>query len=128
MTNNITPEPILQIASGFMAAKHLFVANEIDLFAQLAHGSATLDTLAERTGIARARVRILADALVALGLLERQGDQYQNGPVAAAFLSGAGPADLRPHLRFWNQLSYPMWTQLEAAIRTGHGQGSMALS
>jgi len=125
---DITPEPIFQLASGFMAAKHLFVANEIGLFDKLAPGPATLDTLAELTGIARPRVRILADALVALGLLERQGTQYQNGPVAAAFLSGAGPADLRPVLRFWNHLSYPMWTKLEEAVRTGQGQGTMELS
>jgi SAM-dependent methyltransferase len=125
---DITPEPIFQLASGFMAAKHLFVANEIGLFDKLAPGPATLDQLAEFTGIARPRVRILADALVALGLIERQGNQYQNGPVAAAFLSGAGPADLRPVLRFWNHLSYPMWTKLEEAVRTGQGQGTMELS
>lgn len=125
---DITPEPILQLASGFMAAKHLFVANEIGLFANLASGPATLDQLADLTGIARSRVRILADALVALGLLERHSTQYQNGPVAAAFLSGVGPADLRPVLRVWNHLSYPMWTKLEEAVRTGQGQGTMALS
>jgi hypothetical protein len=27
----ITPDPIMRIAMGFMAAKHLFVANEIGL-------------------------------------------------------------------------------------------------
>ena len=124
----ITPEPILQVASGFMAAKHLFVASEIGLFEQLAHGPATLDTLAERTGIARPQVRILADALVVLGLIERQGQTYHNGPAAAAFLGGAEPGGLRPLLRFWNQLSYPMWVRLEEAMRTGDGQGSMALS
>jgi SAM-dependent methyltransferase len=125
---DVSPESIFQVASGFMAAKHLFVANEIGLFDKLAAGPATLDDLAERTGIAHPRVRILADALVALGLIERQGDQYTNGPVAAAFLSGEGPADLRPFLRFWNQLSYPMWTKLEEAVRTGQGQGTMELS
>ena len=78
----ITPEPILQLATGFMAAKHLFIANEIGLFTALADGPAPLDKLAALTGIARPRVRILADALVTLGLLERYGDQYQNGPVA----------------------------------------------
>ncbi len=57
---DITPEAIFQLASGFMAAKHLFVANEIGLFDKLAPGPATLDTLAELTGIARPRVRILA--------------------------------------------------------------------
>ena len=124
----ITPESILQVASGFMAAKHLFVANEIGLFDKLAPGPATLGRLAELTGIARPRVRILADALVALGFIERQGNQYQNGAVAAAFLSGAGPADLRPLLRFWNHIAYPMWTKLESSVRTGQGHGTMELS
>ncbi len=32
----VTPEPIFQTALGFMAAKHLFVANEICLFEALA--------------------------------------------------------------------------------------------
>jgi hypothetical protein len=52
--------------------------------------------------MARPRVSILADALVALGPIKRQGTQYQNGPAATAFLSGKGQADLRPLLRFWN--------------------------
>ena len=123
----ITPEPIFRLATGFMAAKHLFIANEIGLFTALADGPASLDRLAELTGIARPRVRILADALVTLGLIERHGDQYQNGPVAAAFLSGKGPANLRPFLRFWNHISYPLWIQLENTIRTGQGQQGMTL-
>lgn len=61
---DLTPEPIFQLASGFMAAKHLFIANEIGLFTALADGTAPLDSLAELTGIVRPRVRILADALV----------------------------------------------------------------
>ncbi|MDQ3810457.1 MAG: acetylserotonin O-methyltransferase [Chloroflexota bacterium] len=124
----VTPEAIFDIASGFMAAKHLFVANEVGLFEQLASGPATLDDLAQRAGIATERVRILADAMCALGLVQRDGDRYRNGPVAAAFLTGAGPVDLRPFLRFWDHLSYPMWTKLEDAVRTGQGQGTMELS
>ena len=37
----VTPELIFQVASGFMAAKHLFVANEVGLFEQVADGPAT---------------------------------------------------------------------------------------
>lgn len=118
MTNN-TPESIFQVASGFMASKHLFVANEIGLFAQLAAGPATLDELAVRTGIPRRTLRILADAMVALGFLTRESDRYANGPVAATFLSGQTPADLRPLLRFWDEIVYPAWMQLEQAVRTG---------
>ena len=29
--------------------------------------------------------------MVALGLLERHGERYQNGPAAAKYLSGTGP-------------------------------------
>jgi len=124
---DVTPDPIFQVASGFMAAKHLFVANEVGLFDQLAAGPATLDALAARTGVARPRLRILADAMVALGFVERQGDLYQNAPITATFLTGHTPTDLRPFLRFWNQLSYPMWTKLEETIRTGQAQGTLQL-
>ena len=124
----ITPESIFQVASGFMAAKHLFIANEVGLFDQLADGPASLDDLAQRTDVARARVRILADAMVSLGFLERHGDEYQNSPVAATFLCSGATADMRPFLRFWNHLSYPMWSKLEDAVRTGQAQTTMNLS
>jgi len=113
-----TPDLIFQVANGFMAAKHLFVANEVGLFVALAASPATLDTLAQRTGIPRRTLRILADAMVALGFLERQGDQYQNTPVSSTFLSGRTPTDLRPALRYWNHLNYQRWTELEAVVRT----------
>lgn len=126
-TTELTPDILFQIASGFMAAKHLFIANEVGLFEQLASGPATLDELAQRTGIVRHRLRILADAMVTLGLIERRGDQYQNGAVTATFLSGATPTDLRPFLRFWDRLSFPTWTRFEAAVRTGEGQSTLSL-
>jgi SAM-dependent methyltransferase len=59
--------------------------------------------------------------MVALGFVERHGDQYRNGPVAGTYLAGRTPTDLRPLLRFLNQISYPMWVQQETAIRTGKG-------
>ena len=84
---DVTPDLIFQVANGFMAAKHLFVANEIGLFEALADSPATLDDLAQRTGIPRRTLRILADAMVALDFVERQGDLYRNSVVASTFLS-----------------------------------------
>jgi Dimerisation domain len=101
----VTPDLIFQVANGFMAAKHLFVANEVGLFEALADAPATLDDLARHTRIPRRTLRILADAMVALGFLERQGDQYRNTPVSSTFLSGRTPTDLHPALRYWNQLN-----------------------
>jgi len=37
---DVKPDPIFQVASGFLAAKHLFVAVEIGLFEKLAQGVA----------------------------------------------------------------------------------------
>lgn len=115
----VAPDSILQVASGFMASKHLFVASEVGLFGHLADGPCTLDDLAARSGIPPSRIRILADAMVALGFVAREGDLYCNGSVADAFLAGRTAADLGPLLSFWNRISYPWWTQQETAIRTG---------
>ncbi len=117
----LTPDILFQLATGFMSAKHLFAANELGLFEKLSEGAATLDDLAKRLGLPRNTTRITADAMVALGLVERRGDLYQNAPVAAAFLSARPLADLRPFLRFWNRLSYPRWVRFEEALRKGHG-------
>jgi SAM-dependent methyltransferase len=114
----VTPTAIFQVATGFMAAKQLFVAGEIGLFERLRESPATLDQLAARTGIHNRPLRIVADAMVALGFLQRRGDLYENAPAAAAFLAGAGLADLRPALRYWNRLNYPRWMKLEDAVRT----------
>ena len=47
----IASDPIMRIAMGFMAAKHLFVASEIGVFENLADGPATLDELSAKSGI-----------------------------------------------------------------------------
>jgi SAM-dependent methyltransferase len=113
------PEPIVRIASGFMSAQHLFAANELGIFEALASSAATLDALAARTGLTSRAARISADAMVALGLLDRDGDQYRNAPSAAAFLAGTGVRDLRPLLEFWGSVSYPTWSRLATALASG---------
>ena len=118
MQHNVTPDSIFQVSSGFMASKHLFVAVEIGLFEHIGDAGSTLGELSARTNVPRRTLRMVADAMVALGFIERRGDLYLNGPVAATFLSGRTPADLRPMMRFWDRLSYRRWMNLEAAVRT----------
>ena len=102
-----TPDLILQTAAGFMMSKHLFAANDLGLFEKLADRPLTLDELAKDLSIPPRTARITADAMVALGFLEKQDDRYRNSSVSQTFLSGKTPADLRPFLRFWNHISYP---------------------
>lgn len=123
MGESVTSEAITRIATGFMASKQLFVANEIGLFAELADGPLDLDDLAARCGVPRRTARVLADAMTALGLLDASQGRYTNRPETQAFLSGGMDDGLRPFLRFWDQISYPAWLGLEEAVRTGHGVG-----
>jgi hypothetical protein len=118
----VTPEPIIKVAMGFMAAKHLFVASEVGLFEALAAGPATIEELASRTSIPSRTIAITAAAMVSLELIEQNGDRYQNGEPAAVFLAGKRGPDLRPMLRFFDQISYPTWQRFLDAVRTGNGQ------
>lgn len=117
--SEISPEQLMELGNGFRSAKILFVASEIGLFERLAASPTSLGNLSEQTEIAPARLGFLLNALVALGLVEREGETYRNGPLAAAYLSGATEVDLRPALRFWNRLSWPKWAGLEDTLRTG---------
>ena len=121
--NDTSPDLILQTAAGFMMSKHLFAANDLGLFEKLADRPLTLDELANDLSIPPRTARITADAMVALGFLEKQDDGYRNSSVSQTFLSGKTPADLRPFLRFWNRISYPQWQHLEEALRTNRGVG-----
>jgi len=119
--NRPDPQPIFETATGFMRAKHLFVAGELGIFESLASGPKPLDEIARTTGTPQRTTRIIVDAVTALGFLEREGDRYRNGPVAQAFLSGQGSVDMRPFIRFWNRLSYRRWLTLEDSVRLGRG-------
>jgi hypothetical protein len=96
----VTPEPIMKIALGYMAAKFLFAANEIGLFEALAQGAASLEELSKRTSVPLRTTGIVAAALVSLGIIEQEGEHYRNGEAAAPFLAGKRGIDLRPMLRY----------------------------
>jgi hypothetical protein len=100
--SNITPDAIFQLASGFMAAKHLFIANEVGLFATLAEAPATLDRLAD--ALARPRVRIWPCPGSPGAPRVPWWPVSRTGPWLP-FLSGKGSVDLRHSALLESQLS-----------------------
>jgi 2-polyprenyl-3-methyl-5-hydroxy-6-metoxy-1,4-benzoquinol methylase len=119
LKENVGTAQLFELGMGFMSSKMLFVANEIGVFPALANGSADLDSLSRQLDVPRRTLRMVVDAMVALSLLELDDDgRYRNGPAAAALLAGDGPADARPMLRFWDQISYHAWSDLERVVRT----------
>jgi ubiquinone/menaquinone biosynthesis C-methylase UbiE len=122
----ITPEPIMKIATGFMAAKFLFVANEIGLFEALASGPASLEEIANRIAVPSRTTGIVAAAMVSLGLIEQEEGRYRNSAAVAAFLVGKPTLNLRPMLQYYDSISYPLWQKLSEAVRLDEGRASFA--
>lgn len=115
-----TPQRIVDVAVGYMAAKQLFAANRIGLFPALAAGPLDAAELAERTGKPEKITRILGDALSSLGLLSRVDGCYSLTPDTAAHLGGtSGEPDLAPFLAFLETISYPHWLQFGHTADTG---------
>ena len=65
---------IEQVAVGFMASKVLFSALEFGLFTELAKGPLNSEQIHKRFGLHPRSVRDFLDALVALGMLERNAE------------------------------------------------------
>lgn len=120
--STVTPEPIMKIAMGFMAAKYLFAASEIGLFEALASGPADLDEIATRIAVPQRTTGIVVSAMVALGLLDQEQGRYRNSAAAEAFLSGKPGLDLRPVLKHSDRLNYPLWSKFNEAVRLDQSQ------
>lgn len=113
-----TPDRILDIAIGFMGAKQLDNAARIGLFKALADGPKTLSELATATSRSERQVRILADAMNGLGLLNRASGVYSLEADTEKYLSGKGAIDLTPFLAFLGDISYKQWLGYEHTVDT----------
>ena len=82
---------IVDLASAYYGSAVLFAAIDCDVFGQVARGEFDASSRG---------MRLLADACVALGLLEKHGDAYANTPAGAMALVPGGPADLTKAIRY----------------------------
>jgi hypothetical protein len=118
-----TPDQILSLGLAFWGSKTLLSAVEIGLFTELANKcSLDLETLAERLMLHPRSATDFLDALVALGMLERDGDLYENTPETDLFLDRAKSSYVGGLLEMANARLYPFWGSLTEALRTGQPQ------
>jgi ubiquinone/menaquinone biosynthesis C-methylase UbiE len=107
------------MASAFYESSVLFAASDLGLFSMLAElREADAGTLAEACRFDPRGARLLLDACVALELLIKDGDHYQNSPEAAALLVPGSPGDLSGAIRY-NRDVYGSWGKLPELVRTG---------
>jgi hypothetical protein len=117
-----TPDHILQIGFGFWASKALLSAVEMELFTELAKHPEDAETLRDRLGLHPRSSQDFLDALVALGFLERRDGTYCNTPSTDLFLDKRKPSYLGGMLEMANHRLYGFWGHLTAALRTGQLQ------
>lgn len=106
-------------ANAFHQSCLLFAAIEIDLFTRLAElGRADAEAVAEACRISRRGARLLLDACVADGWLDKNDAGYANCGEANAFLVEGSPGDLRRAIGY-NRDVYDAWGRLAHFVRRG---------
>ncbi len=118
-TQHPSPEPILRAATGFMAARLFGAAVELGVFENLGNASRSQEELADLVGVPPQRLGIVLNAMVSMGLIEREGGSYRCTPLAEAHLTEHAQINLRPFVRFMNQMRYSSWLRLEEVLRYG---------
>jgi 3-hydroxy-5-methyl-1-naphthoate 3-O-methyltransferase len=88
------PAPILQIVTGLWAAGVLKCGLDLNLFDRFADGPQNVHALSPAVGADTSSLRILLDALVAVGLLEVRGEGYALTEVSDVFLVSSKPSYL----------------------------------
>ncbi|MFE8993829.1 methyltransferase [Streptomyces collinus] len=117
------PGDILQLTMAFYGSRALISAVELDLFTLLAGKPLPFEELCDRAGIHPRGARDFLDALVALGLLDREGEEiYRNSPVADRYLDRRKPGYVGGYTRLADTKLFPVWARLTDALRTGEKQ------
>ena len=121
----VTPESIMQLGLGFWGSKTLLSAIELDLFTELAKTPLSAEELTARLKLHSRSARDFFDALVALGMLERENDLYRNTPATEMFLDRSKLTYLGGMLEMANERLYPFWGSLTEGLRTGLPQNEV---
>lgn len=87
----LSPERILQLATGAWAASILGAGATHAIFTHIEAGATTAKAVAERAGIAERGAQCVLDGLVGLGLIEVVDGAYRNTPESAEFLVEGKP-------------------------------------
>ena len=118
-----TPEEIMRLGMGFWGSKALLSAVELGLFSELAtSGPLGSETLRERLGLHQRSACDFLDALVALGMLEREDGKYANTPATGLFLDRTKPSYIGGILEMANARLFGFWDSLTEGLRTGAPQ------
>jgi predicted O-methyltransferase YrrM len=127
--SGLDPSHIVQVGLGFLASKTLLSAVELGLFTLLARQPMTGKEIAAALQLNPRAIPDFPDALVALKLLQREGDgveaRYSNTPESAFFLDRNSPGYIGGMFEMANARLYRFWADLTEALKTGMPQNEI---
>ena len=112
----------MQLGMAFWPSKTLLSAIELGVFTELAKRPMTLDELTSALSLHPRGARDFFDALVAVGMLQRNDGKYSNTPSTDVFLDRNKPSYIGGILEMANARLYGFWGALTEALRTGEPQ------
>ena len=113
-------QEIVDLASAYYGSAVLFAAIDNDVFARVEKGEFNPVSGGQESSatVLPRGMRLLLDACVAEGLLEKTDGKYANTPASKMALIPGGPADLTKAIRY-NRDVYPAWGRLAEFAKTG---------
>ncbi|XP_041324381.1 probable bifunctional dTTP/UTP pyrophosphatase/methyltransferase protein isoform X2 [Pyrgilauda ruficollis] len=121
------PSKILELMDGFRASKALFVASKLKIFDHLKDkGPVKAVDIANDVGASVCGTERLLDACASLGLLEKTPQGYSNTDSANTYLTSDGKYSLHGYIIHSNDHLWPLFTNLESAVKEGSRQNHRA--
>lgn len=102
----------------YWETKILLTAVKLDLFSAIDAKPKTAVELAQRIGADAPTLELLLNALVAIGILTKDGERFGNTSVAQTHLVKTSPKYIG-HLLILHDAEWSNWSKLEETIRTG---------
>lgn len=109
---------MLDVYMPMMKASAILSAGKLGLFEALANGPLDLAQLADKLQSSQRGTRDLAEFLVTIGYLERDGERFANAASTQRWFTSAGRVNYTPGL-LWTLEAWPMMGDLSAAVRRG---------
>ena len=113
----VLPDRLDQMIRGYMPSRCILTALELDIFTAVGDG-ANAEQIGTKINANARAVGMLLNALVALGLLSKSGDDYKNTPESARFFVQGSKDNHRNGLlhtaNIWHR-----WSTMTDAVRSG---------
>ncbi len=113
----VLPDDLFQTVRAFMPSRVILSALELDVFTALRDGCDAKEVAKRISSDSRA-TELLLNALVGLGLLQKENGNFRNTPTTARFLAEGSPDSAR-QAQLHTANMWKRWSYLTDSVKTG---------